>query len=590
MSHAQRPQVAILDLSGDSLPPAAVMASEPFYDGTCVKRFSPYDSSEAVRGISSSPDSIVWYLPVDSLENTFDDLYDSLNSVAVIGFDIRLQPEDNGPIIATVDYWNPSLGVHTCGACSWYYVNSSRDTAAFVWYGKSGPDSLDESMSETNGYWNCPNGMHVGVTLARWADLAQNNSVFGSDQDSQTQLSDGYTTLNSLEAVLDTCRPGIHTPFQFENLFLGDGPSYTNPEGVFIANSYLWCMGGPEPILTFMARRFFTQGLLDTCLREHLSYSIRLDTLRINGPWPAEAPDTIWYTDENSCCGSLVPSFAPVPFFANSQISSPVMLHWGHSFPDSQPLPDGLYRFTLDLVDDAGNRTHDSLHIWISGTSGLSSLCSGDCPVVMGSTNVAGWTHPADELNVRIPIIETIALGQDSVLIIEGNFQSITDDPNPWLIPDSIGEWYPVVQESESTNWARDYFWHLVTDSADLVSGRCHGDFLPYSVRFHLWSSPGLTQTMEFDSCLRLDLRMPVTPPYGLTIQMLGGEVVLSWHPVHLDPCGIDSMNYHVYRRVHPDTNWTSISVIPETSYTDAIAPALGPTFYQVTASPLPFP
>ncbi len=142
------------------------------------------------------------------------------------------------------------------------------------------------------------------------------------------------------------------------------------------------------------------------------------------------------------------------------------------------------------------------------------------CPLVWNLTDsIPGWIAPEDlDVEVIASIIETpevwaCTLGTipDSIQHIRGNFQQITDDPNPWLNADSVGAWYLWADTSVCDSlefWARDYYWWLVADSSDLATIHCDGDTLDFWIRFNTFG--GASDTGFFDECVQVDVNEPV--------------------------------------------------------------------------------
>ncbi|MBU0692974.1 hypothetical protein KKH18_14325, partial [bacterium] len=354
----------------------------------CTKRFSPYDSALISFYTNISPDSILWYLDLVG-----DQLWENpLNDVYMIGFDVRAIPDDEpdtptGSIVAVLDYYHP---VAEPDSDNWEYIAGptpqfSGDAAIFTWYGKDGPDSLDPDLGILVDDY-CPWGMHVGITEARYMDAAGCNAVLGSDHDEQTSISDGYTQLNNLYAVVDSCAPDVVAPTDILHLntVLGPdlpyGPAYA-PEGLGPNDTYLWVNGDPEPVLEFRAERFYQTGLIDLCLVEELCYRIKVDTVVTYTPWtsaPGGTDSSVYQMshswlldpyDENPDMGYIVGDTlcTSLPFEFNDIYTDSVRIRFPAVSGMGGQLADGLYKLTLEVVDNAGNVYIDPLYIWLNG-------------------------------------------------------------------------------------------------------------------------------------------------------------------------------------------------------------------------------
>ncbi|MCC6477370.1 hypothetical protein IT157_09990, partial [bacterium] len=358
-----------LDNQHPQLPGSNVYWSWDGEDNYCNQRFSPYDSALATVYTNLSPDSIRWYL--DAVDSVYDttNLVHNLTKVYLIGFDVRVIPDDNpdtptGAVITRLDYFHP-YAVPT-GSDSWEwrspYVPGIDSSACFTWYGKDGVDSLDDDLDILNIY--CPWGMLVGITEARYMDRGGCNAVYGSDHDGATSITDGYTQLNCLYSVLDTCRPTTELAFDLNDWYhdpLPFGPDYGS-----VNDPYLWVDGNETPLLAFRAHRYYTQGLLDTCLAEDLCYRIKVDTVYIQGTWSYSADS--FYVGNPFSCGSAAPVCYPIDFLFNDVFSDTLNYYWNMEDPDCDPLPDGLYCLSLELIDNAGNvYNEDTVCIWKNG-------------------------------------------------------------------------------------------------------------------------------------------------------------------------------------------------------------------------------
>ncbi|MCB1060889.1 MAG: hypothetical protein KDB65_11705 [Calditrichaeota bacterium] len=359
-----------LDNQAPQLPGSDIYWSYDGVDNYCNQRFSPYDDALATYFTNLSPDSIRWYL--DAVDSAYDPAVeaDVLTKVYLIGFDVRTIPDDDpdtgtGDIITSLDYYHP-LAAPDSDNWEWRnpFIPGLDSSACFTWYGKDGPDSLDDDFGFLYHDY-CPWGMLVGITEARYMDAGGCNAVRGSDHDGITSILDGYTQLNALYAVVDSCAPTTTIPLDLDTL---NGPALPNgPDFGSVTNPYLWVDGDDLPWLQFKARRWFTQGLLDTCLAEDLCYTIRLDSVYTQGPWPFVA-DSIYYDASDNVTGDHARSCMPLPFFFNDINTDTIAFEWGMEGPTGDPLPDGLYCLRLELQDNAGNvNISDSLCIWING-------------------------------------------------------------------------------------------------------------------------------------------------------------------------------------------------------------------------------
>ncbi|MCX6600734.1 MAG: hypothetical protein NT025_04135, partial [bacterium] len=148
---------------------------------------------------------------------------------------------------------------------------------------------------------------------------------------------------------------------------------------------------------------------------------------------------------------------------------------------------------------------------------------TGDCPLVYGRVDsVLGWiTAEEDDVVVRTTIIETSEIGTcapgvyaDSINVLEGNFQTITDDPNPWVIPDLRGPWFLYIVGPDTLGWARTYTWYLRADMSDQATIHCDGDTLPFILRFNTYAIPWPLNTRTFDECVQVDVNEPTWERY----------------------------------------------------------------------------
>ncbi|MCB9366153.1 MAG: hypothetical protein H6506_02855 [Calditrichaeota bacterium] len=360
---------ACLDNQPPDLPGGEIYWSFDGVDNFCNQRFSPLDSALATAYTNLSPDSIRWYLDgVDTVYDTTNYL-DVLQRVYLIGFDVRVIPDDDpdtpsGAIITSLDYFHPKAVQDTT---IWTFRTEPglEETACFIWYGKDGPDSLDPDFDNLVDY--CPWGMLVGITEARYMDAGGCNAVRGSDHDGSTDILEGYTQLNNLYSVVDSCFPTTTIALDLDTLngpALQYGPDYPPAS---IVNPYLWVNGDDLPWLQFKARRYYTQGLLDACLAEQLCYTVRLDTVYTQGVWPLTG-DSIYYDHTNPTFGSETRSCEPLTFFFNDINTDTITFEWGMEVPGGGDLPDGLYCLTLELQDNAGNVYNgDQMCIWKNG-------------------------------------------------------------------------------------------------------------------------------------------------------------------------------------------------------------------------------
>jgi hypothetical protein len=404
------------DVCLDNFPTPIPTGNEPYYlEGPCLKRFSPYDTRVTDDYANISPDSIVWYL--DRVDGEFDinSESDRLNKVYLVGFDVRSEPDQNpdsptGPIIARLNYINPGapLPVDTNLQTYWTRVpfpdkRAVDDIARFEWFGRSRQDSLapwmpiDQTPIDdiTDAFWNCPNGLLTGITFARWEDMSGNNAIAGSDHDNRTDISQHYSTLNILQAVTDVCPPSVVTINDTLNL-INDPPLLTALVDTGSSSSvtaFIWDgpNGGPNPNpwLHFQPKRFFTQGLLDSCLQEDtLFYHIRVDSIFTTGTWPGGAAilyyDSLGYSVVGATSADL---WEPIVFDAHDVNGPDVTFRWGHGAGVPAYLPDGLYQLTLEVRDQAGNVYRDPIFILLNGTGpqitnvqfvGPDSLCKTD--------------------------------------------------------------------------------------------------------------------------------------------------------------------------------------------------------------------
>ncbi len=428
------------DICLDNVPPTGLTTEIYYDDATCNKRFSPYDSSEFVRYWRNlSPDSIRWYL--DKIYGhgwnfiTGYDPFNVFNEPYVIGFDVRQEPDEdpNGPtgnIIAELNWLNPFAPLPQnwptqngqLDTFRWGYrdafnpVAVTYDSAVFVWYGKDGVDTLDAWLAPLSA--PCPNGALLGITHARYMDAGGCNAILGSDHDGSTDLAEGYTTLNILHSVVDTCLPGtvLLTDTLHLNPLLPNGPAY----GSIPANHTYWWDGpnggvNPDPVLQFRPKRFFTQGLLDICLIEDLTYRIRVDSVVFVGTdYPYDIlGDTTYFFSDASPFGTFDNSlWSPVTFDANSVNADSITFSWFHNISLAW-LPDGLYKLTLEIKDNAGNVYSDPLYIWLNGMGpDIDSVMVTQDSAVVGSDCDLNY-FSGDRLCVRIETDTTA----DSLLV-----------------------------------------------------------------------------------------------------------------------------------------------------------------------------
>lgn len=210
-------------------------------------------------------------------------------------------------------------------------------------------------------------------------------------------------------------------------------------------------------------------------------------------------------------------------------------------FLANSPVVDSVALVIRAAWDQAGNPGRYNNPVWGDGLTNDSAedttfwvtLVTSDpwaagCPLVWGRpTTVHGWTAPdslfgwiaaeEDSVIVWATIIETPELAfcapgvyADSAHVVEGNFQPITDDPNPWVLPNEVGDWFIYVDpETEDTlGWARKYKWYLRADSADLATIHCDGAFLPFWL--HLTTYGGVNSYKLFDNCVQVDVNEPL--------------------------------------------------------------------------------
>ncbi|MFZ5433498.1 MAG: hypothetical protein ACOZB3_06970, partial [Calditrichota bacterium] len=365
----------------DIVPPEDELGSEIYAAGNCLPRFSPYDSTDfAHYRTNLAPDSVVW--AKDRVDTAYTDMF---NDVYLIGFDVRAMPEDTAPLVR-LDWIHPHPNApiidSTLDTLRWEWDPLSfapgEGTALFRWWGKMGTDSIDPVLSTVQSFWKCSmgGGLTVGITWARWMDAAGCNRILGSDYDYSTDLDDEYTTRNVLRTVLDMCAPGyVSAPdtFKCTNLVLGSGVPYGGRP------TYQW--NGPNgdplvdnPILRFRPQRNFAQNPFDPCLTEDtLFYRVRVDTVDLVGgivTWPLAGDSVRWYSaaDANNGVGNPATLWTRITF-NQGDINGPVVeFTWGHLFGGATDfLPDGLYRLTLELKDDAGNVALDSIYMWLNG-------------------------------------------------------------------------------------------------------------------------------------------------------------------------------------------------------------------------------
>jgi len=216
----------------------------------------------------------------------------------------------------------------------------------------------------------------------------------------------------------------------------------------------------------------------------------------------------------------------------------PAAVAW---FLANGPVVDSVALVIRSAWDQAGNPGRYNNPVWGDGLTNDSAedttfwvtLVTSDpwaagCPLVWGRpTTVHGWTAPdslfgwiaaeEDSVIVWATIIETPELAfcapgvyADSAHVVEGNFQPITDDPNPWVLPNDVGEWFIYVDPvtEDTLGWARKYLWYLRADSADLATIHCDGDYLPFWL--HLTTYGGVNSYKYFDNCVQVDVNEPL--------------------------------------------------------------------------------
>ncbi len=121
-------------------------------DGYCTKRFSPYDSLDVNHVyFNLSPDSMEWIKGrVDTSGTDATDLLMYSTTVYMIGFDVRVMPEDTAPI-TRLNYLHPMVSLPmdaTLDTVRWRWLRPFIDPdtlqdAIFTWWGKRGTDSID---------------------------------------------------------------------------------------------------------------------------------------------------------------------------------------------------------------------------------------------------------------------------------------------------------------------------------------------------------------------------------------------------------------------------------------------------------------
>ncbi|MFZ5432589.1 MAG: hypothetical protein ACOZB3_02335, partial [Calditrichota bacterium] len=202
------------------------------------------------------------------------------------------------------------------------------------------------------------------------------------------------------------------------------------------------------------------------------------------------------------------------------------------------------------------------------------------CPLVWGRPDsVLGWiAAEEDSVIVRATIIETPEIAicpggtlADSAHVVEGNFQSITDDPNPWVLPNMVGSWFMYIDPVtfDTLGWARQYTWYLRADSADLAQIHCDGDYLPFEL--HLLTYGGLNSYSgsRFDSCVQVDVNEPrwSDPYYVVDTSLVNiDECIPARAPFYIAKAfSDDQIDCPSGNGVGPDT--TTVNVYADLSY-----------------------
>ncbi|RPH93652.1 hypothetical protein EHM69_09625, partial [candidate division KSB1 bacterium] len=396
------------DVCIDMEPPNLPLGSDIYSDGDCIQRFSPYDENDYAHIYTNiSPDSIVWIKArVDTMYDATDPL-SIFNDVYYIGFDARVvAPQDTAPI-TKLDWRHPRGPLPqptntTLDTIIWGWVRPFYDDVAnpgtldslqdafFTWYGKRGTDSTDAVLGTGDTFWKCGvlgGSLRIGITFARWLDASGCNRILGSDHDLSTNIDQNYTTRNQLTAVLDMCKPTTTTAADtLTATNLPAGQSYDPPGPVGPWSTYLWM--GPngtndEINLRFRARRNFSENPNDICQTEDtLYYRVRMDSIDLIYPldpngWPllgANPDDSVrWYSGQSfprRHYGYSDPGHVWTPITFNAgDIDAPVLaFNWHHQYNSSLDyLPDGLYKLTLELKDEAGNVYQDPIYVWLNG-------------------------------------------------------------------------------------------------------------------------------------------------------------------------------------------------------------------------------
>jgi hypothetical protein len=447
----------------DVWPPLAELGSDIYLaDGYCTKRFSPYDSADFAHMYTNlTPDSIEW------IKGRVDTIYDAtsmwyvFNAVYMIGFDVRVMPEDTAPL-TRLNYLHPRAPIPTdltLDTLRWDWIRPFEDPpgpdpvdslqdALFRWWGKRGTDSIDAVLGTGDVFWKCASGggLTVGITFARWMDAAGCNKILGWDYDGSTSINQNYTTRNVLRAVVDMCAPGFVLPGDTlicSNLPFNSGGLYPLLPGPTPKATYLWVGPNNSPgdsiRLRFHPKRNFAQNPFDSCLIEDtLFYRIRMDTVDLIyaiGAWPGVNDSARWYSGDtypHRRWGSGNPRsiWTPIVFNAGDVNGPEIEFTWGHKWhPGPNPnywLPDGLYKLSLELRDDAGNVTIDPIYIWLNGTgphidsiivSNTDTVCTYDFYTTNTQDTLCVWLQTdttADQVMIDWSCIHNIQAHPDS--------------------------------------------------------------------------------------------------------------------------------------------------------------------------------